>query len=44
MCAPDIYMNSSIITAAEKGCWAGQGIGKGLSTLNCSGSGGAHGG
>lgn len=43
-CAPDVTANSSMINAAQKGCWGGHGIGKGMTHKNCSGSGGAHGG
>jgi len=43
-CAPNISTKNTTLDAAEKGCWGGHGIGKGVAHTNCSGSGGAHGG
>lgn len=44
ICSPIVWMNNSIVNAAEKGCAVNYGIGRGQSSKGCAGSGGAHGG
>ena len=44
LCSPIVWMNNSIVNAAEKGCAVNNGIGRGQSSKGCAGSGGAHGG
>jgi len=44
ICSPIVWMNNSIVNAAEKGCAVNNGIGRGKSSKGCAGSGGAHGG
>ena len=44
ICSPMVWMNNSIVNAAEKGCSVNNGIGRGQSSNGCAGSGGAHGG
>ena len=44
MCAPDIFLNQSVVNSSGQGCSSGQGIGAGKSNANCAGAGGSHGG
>jgi len=44
MCAPDIFLNQSVVNSSGQGCSSGQGIGAGKSNAYCAGAGGSHGG
>ena len=44
VCSNEVHLESSILNSDGRGCERDQGLGAGIRTPGCSGSGGAHGG